>query len=100
LLREERGANLATALQHLHDQSQPATLLNLSLMPQLSMHPVNDEQISRRLPISGKSLFVNKRAILQRLWKEARAKNFYRRLFRLNSGAMCSNCAPKSAIRD
>ncbi|MFJ5159715.1 LysR family transcriptional regulator [Pantoea sp. NPDC088449] len=50
-----------------NDQPQPVTLLNLSLVPQLVMHHVSDEQVSRRLQISGKSLFVNDRAILQQL---------------------------------
>lgn len=57
--------NFYAAKSLFRDHPQPVTLLNLSLVPQLVMHHVNDEQVSRRLQISGKSLFVNDRAILQ-----------------------------------
>lgn len=59
--------NFFAARTLFRDQPRPVTLLDLSLIPQLVMHPHHDEQISRRLQISGKSLFVNDRAILQHL---------------------------------
>jgi DNA-binding transcriptional LysR family regulator len=59
--------NFYAANSLFHNQPQPVTLLNLSLIPQLVMHHANDEQASRRLQISGRSLFVNDRTILQSL---------------------------------
>ena len=39
-----------------HDAPRPLTLLNLSLTPQLVMHRRSDDQIARRLQISGHTL--------------------------------------------
>ena len=48
----------------LHRQ-RPLTLLDLSLKPQLVMHDKHDEQIARRLQISGHTLYVNERTSLR-----------------------------------
>ncbi len=42
-----------------HDAPRPLTLLNLSLTPQLVMHRRSDDQIARRLQISGHTLYMN-----------------------------------------
>ncbi len=48
------------------DAARPLTLLNLSLTPQLVMHRrSDDDQIARRLQISGHTLYMNEIALLR-----------------------------------
>ena len=47
------------------DCARPLTLLNLSLVPQLVMHRRADEQIARRVQISGHTLYMNEKALLR-----------------------------------
>ncbi|MGK3123944.1 LysR family transcriptional regulator [Candidatus Pantoea formicae] len=58
------------------DQSLPLTLLNLALEPQLVMHAHADEQITQRLQISGQSLFINERTMLQSLMEQGQGWGF------------------------
>ncbi len=64
----------ATAL--FNHQASPLTLLNLALEPQLVMHAHADEQITHRLQISGQSLFVNERNMLQSLMEQGQGWGF------------------------
>ena len=48
-----------------HDAPRPLTLLNLSLTPQLVMHRRSDDQIARRLQISGHTLYMNEITLLR-----------------------------------
>ncbi len=57
-------------------QQRPLTLLNLSLKPQLVMHHKQDEQIARRLQISGHTLYVNERSALRSLLENAQGWGF------------------------
>ncbi|WP_313375961.1 LysR family transcriptional regulator [Pantoea sp. CTOTU50773] len=57
-------------------QDSPLTLLNLALEPQLVMHAHADEQITHRLQISGQSLFVNERTMLQSLMEQGQGWGF------------------------
>ncbi len=47
------------------DTARPLTLLNLSLTPQLVMHRRSDDQIARRLQISGHTLYMNEITMLR-----------------------------------
>lgn len=57
-------------------QETPLTLLNLALEPQLVMHAHADEQITQRLQLSGQSLFINERAMLQSLMEQGQGWGF------------------------
>lgn len=58
------------------NQQTPLTLLNLSLVPQIVMHRAHDEQIVRRLQISGRTLYVNERSSLRYLLENAQGWGF------------------------
>ncbi|OXL38155.1 LysR family transcriptional regulator [Enterobacter mori] len=49
------------------DMSSPLSLLDLSLVPQIVMHPASDEPVARRLQISGHTLFTNEPEMLRGL---------------------------------
>jgi DNA-binding transcriptional LysR family regulator len=49
------------------DISSPLSLLDLSLVPQVVMHPASDEPVARRLQISGHTLFTNEPEMLRGL---------------------------------
>ncbi|MEH3406838.1 LysR family transcriptional regulator [Enterobacter quasiroggenkampii] len=49
------------------DRSSPLSLLDLSLVPQVIMHPASDEPVARRLQISGHTLFTNEPEMLRGL---------------------------------
>ncbi|MDI9222838.1 LysR family transcriptional regulator [Pantoea sp. EA-12] len=58
------------------DHAEPLTLLNLALEPQLVMHAHADEQITQRLQISGLSLFINERSMLQNMMEQGEGWGF------------------------
>ncbi|WP_242657691.1 LysR substrate-binding domain-containing protein [Enterobacter roggenkampii] len=49
------------------DSASPLSLLDLSLVPQVVMHPASDEPVARRLQISGHTLFTNEPEMLRGL---------------------------------
>lgn len=49
------------------DSAFPLSLLDLSLVPQVIMHPASDEPVARRLQISGHTLFTNEPEMLRGL---------------------------------
>ncbi len=55
-----------------HDAPRPLTLLNLSLTPQLVMHRRSDDQIARRLQISGHTLYMNEITLLRHALEQGR----------------------------
>lgn len=61
-----------------HDAPRPLTLLNLSLTPQLVMHRRSDDQIARRLQISGHTLYMNEITLLRHALEQGRGWGFYR----------------------
>ena len=58
----------ATAL--FAEVASPVSLLNLSLVPQVIMHPASDEPVARRLQISGHTLFTNELEMLRGLLEQ------------------------------
>lgn len=58
----------ATAL--FADVASPVSLLDLSLVPQVIMHPASDEPVARRLQISGHTLFTNELEMLRGLLEQ------------------------------
>ncbi len=65
-----------------HDAPRPLTLLNLSLTPQLVMHRRSDDQIARRLQISGHTLYMNEITLLRHALEQGRGWGFYRTILR------------------
>jgi len=59
-----------------HDAPRPLTLLNLSLTPQLVMHRRSDDQIARRLQISGHTLYMNEITLLRHALEQGRGWGF------------------------
>ncbi len=59
-----------------HDAPRPLTLLNLSLTPQLVMHRRSDDQIARRLQISGHTLYMNEITLLRHALEQGGAGVF------------------------
>lgn len=59
-----------------HDAPRPLTLLNLSLTPQLVMHRRSDDQIARRLQISGHTLYMNEITLLRHALEQGGAGGF------------------------
>lgn len=49
---------------------QPLSLLELSLAPQVIMHPDTDEPVARRLQISGRTIFTNEQEMLRALLEQ------------------------------
>lgn len=49
---------------------QPLSLLELSLTPQVIMHPDSDEPVARRLQISGHTIFTNELEMLRALLEQ------------------------------
>lgn len=49
------------------ENASPVSLLDLSLMPQVVMHPASDEPVARRLQISGHTIFTNELEMLRGL---------------------------------
>ncbi|WP_434639659.1 LysR family transcriptional regulator [Klebsiella sp. I138] len=65
------------AAEHLFaDSEAPLTLLNLSLVPQLVMHRRADEQIARRVQISGHTLYMNEKALLRHALQQGQGWGF------------------------
>ncbi|CZX03389.1 LysR family transcriptional regulator [Enterobacter hormaechei] len=58
----------ATAL--FAEVASPVSLLDLSLVPQVIMHPASDEPVARRLQISGHTLFTNELEMLRGLLEQ------------------------------
>ncbi|HBR1443296.1 TPA: LysR family transcriptional regulator [Klebsiella quasipneumoniae subsp. quasipneumoniae] len=58
------------------DAARPLTLLNLSLTPQLVMHRRSDDQIARRLQISGHTLYMNEITLLRHAMEQGRGWGF------------------------
>ena len=58
------------------DAARPLTLLNLSLTPQLVMHRRSDDQIARRLQISGHTLYMNEIALLRHAMEQGMGWGF------------------------
>ena len=58
----------ATAL--FAEVASPVSLLDLSLVPQVIMHPASDEPVARRLQISGRTLFTNELEMLRGLLQQ------------------------------
>lgn len=58
------------------DCARPLTLLNLSLVPQLVMHRRADEQIARRVQISGHTLYMNEKALLRHALQQGQGWGF------------------------
>ena len=58
----------ATAL--FAEVASPVSLLDLSLVPQVIMHPASDETVARRLKISGHTLFTNELEMLRGLLEQ------------------------------
>ena len=50
--------------------ASPVSLLDLSLVPQVIMHPASDEPVARRLQISGHTLFTNELEMLRGLLEQ------------------------------
>ncbi|WP_435929899.1 LysR family transcriptional regulator [Dryocola sp. BD613] len=51
--------------------TQPLSLLELSLVPQIVMHSASDEPVARRLQISGHTVFTNELEMLRSLLEQA-----------------------------
>lgn len=49
------------------ENASPVSLLDLSLVPQVIMHPASDEPVARRLQISGHTIFTNELEMLRGL---------------------------------
>lgn len=49
------------------ENASPVLLLDLSLVPQVVMHPASDEPVARRLQISGHTIFTNELEMLRGL---------------------------------
>ncbi|MFV5238026.1 LysR family transcriptional regulator [Enterobacter mori] len=49
------------------ENASPVSLLDLSLVPQVVMHPASDEPVARRLLISGHTIFTNELEMLRGL---------------------------------
>lgn len=49
------------------ENASPVSLLDLSLVPQVVMHPASDEPVARRLQISGHTIFTNELEMLRGL---------------------------------
>ncbi|PWG71943.1 LysR family transcriptional regulator [Enterobacter mori] len=49
------------------ENALPVSLLDLSLVPQVVMHPASDEPVARRLQISGHTIFTNELEMLRGL---------------------------------
>ncbi|WP_447852724.1 LysR family transcriptional regulator [Enterobacter mori] len=49
------------------ENASPVSLLDLSLVPQVVMHPTSDEPVARRLQISGHTIFTNELEMLRGL---------------------------------
>ncbi len=49
------------------ENASPVSLLDLSLVPQVVMHPASDEPVARRLKISGHTIFTNELEMLRGL---------------------------------
>ena len=49
------------------ENASPVSLLDLSLVPQVVMHPASDEPVARRLQISGHTMFTNELEMLRGL---------------------------------
>lgn len=49
------------------ENASPVSLLDLSLVPQVIMHPASDEPVTRRLQISGHAIFTNELEMLRGL---------------------------------
>jgi hypothetical protein len=58
------------------DCARPLTLLNLSLTPQLVMHRRADDQIARRVQISGHTLYMNEKRYCAMRWSRGRGGDF------------------------
>ncbi len=58
------------------DTARPLTLLNLSLTPQLVMHRRSDDQIARRLQISGHTLYMNEITMLRHAMEQGQGWGF------------------------
>lgn len=56
--------------------AQTLPLLNLSLTPQLVMHRRSDDQIARRLQISGHTLYMNEITLLRHALEQGRGWGF------------------------
>ncbi len=66
----------------LQGRPQPLTLLDLSVLPQLVMHRSREEQITRRLQISGQTLFANERSTLRAMLESGQGWGFLPTHFR------------------
>ncbi len=80
-----------------HDAPRPLTLLNLSLTPQLVMHRRSDDQIARRLQISGHTLYMNEITLLRHAL-EQEGLGFYRTICGA-SGRESVKSRRRSAVR-
>lgn len=60
--------------------------LDLSLVPQVVMHPASDEPVARRLQISGHTIFTNELRRCAACWRKGAAGDFCRRIFRRRDG--------------
>ena len=67
-----RGSAFLRGGQPVPRRSAPLTLLNLSLTPQLVMHRRSDDQIARRLQISGHTLYMNEITLLRHALEQGR----------------------------
>lgn len=82
-----------------HDAPRPLTLLNLSLTPQLVMHRRSDDQIARRLQISGHTLYINEITLLRHALEQGRGWGFYRTICGRASGRESVKSRRRSAVR-
>ena len=56
--------------------ARPLTLLNLALVPQLVMHRRSDDQIARRLQISGHTQYMNEITLLRHAMQQGQGWGF------------------------
>lgn len=68
------------------ENASPVSLLDLSLVPQVVMHPASDEPVARRLQISGHTIFTNELEMLRGLLEKGCGWGFCRRIFRRRDG--------------
>ncbi len=82
-----------------HDAPRPLTLLNLSLTPQLVMHRRSDDQIARRLQISGHTLYMNEITLLRHALEQG-GLGFLPDHLRRASGRESVKSRRRSAVRE
>ena len=78
-------------------QCFPLSLLDLSTVPQVVMHPASDEPVARRLQISGHTLFTNEPEMLRGLLERGCGWGFLPTHFHAGQWQNVKGCTPKWA---